>query len=199
MANSTYLTTRKQWTRPQAIVWLDNITPLDNINIDGNEYESFLILSDHNRSEIKFTTERIENRKRMINGGMRSYHIADKLNIAWSWDLLPSRSFNKDPLFNTSGSALATNLIDYTADGGAGGREIVAWYENHPGAFYMMLAYDVLKDNTYNGVSASTQYNQLTSYNQILQVYFSSFDYSVQKRGGTNHDLWNISITLEEA
>lgn len=199
MANLTYLTNRKQWTRPQAIVWLDNITPLDNINIEGNEYESFLILSDHNRSDISFKNDRIENRKRLINGTMRSYHIADKLSISWSWDLLPSRSFNKDPLFNSSGSALAVNLIDYTADGGAGGREIVAWYQNHPGVFYMMLAYDVLKDDTYNGVSASTQYNQLSAYNQIIPVYFSSFDYSVQKRGGTNHDLWNISISLEEA
>lgn len=194
MANLTYLANRKQWTRPQAILWLENITPLDNVQIDGNEYDNFLILSDHNRSEIKFSPQRIENRKRLINGTMRSYHIADKLEISWSWDLLPSRSFSKDPEFNANGIVSASAIVDYTADGGAGGREILSWYENHPGSFYVMLAYD-----TYNNISGSDQYNQLGKYNQIIPVYFSNFEYTVQKRGGTNHDLWNISVTLEEA
>ena len=31
-----------------------------------------------------------------------------------------------------------------------------------------------------------------------LQVYIADFNYSVVKRGGSNHDLWNISVTLEE-
>jgi hypothetical protein len=196
LANSAYLLGRKKWERPQAVIWLDNTTSLDNnINIDGNEYENFLILSDHNRSEIRFSTQRIENRKRMINGTMRSYHIADKLNISWSWDMLPSRSFNADPLFNSSGKvSSASATMDYTADGGAGGREILSWYQNHPGAFYMLLSYD-----TYNGIPNSNQYAQLSKYNQILPVYFSNFEYTIQKRGATNHDMWNISVQLEEA
>lgn len=196
MPNQTYLANRKQYARPQAIVWLENATPLSSsaMIITGTEYTNFLILSDHNRSELSFTAQRIENRKRMINGGMRSYHIADKLNISWSWDFLPSRSFSKDPQFNSSGSAMAIDYVDYTADGGAGGREILKWYQDHPGAFYMLLAYD-----TYNGVTGQDQYSQLGQYNQLLQVYFSGFDYNVQKRGGTNHDLWNVSVQLEEA
>ena len=195
MANLAYLAERKQWARPQAVIWSDSTTSLDNnINIAGNEYENFLILSDHNRSEIRFSCQRIENRKRMINGTMRSYHIADKLNISWSWDMLPSRSFNKDPMFDSSGKVSASATIDYTADGGAGGREILSWYQNHPGAFYMLLSYD-----TYDGIPNTDQYNQLSKYNQIIPVYFSGFDYNVQKRGGTNHDMWNISIQLEEA
>jgi len=38
----------------------------------------------------------------------------------------------------------------------------------------------------------------LNRYNQIIEVYFADFNYSVVKRGATNHDLWNISATLEE-
>jgi hypothetical protein len=196
LANSTYLANRKKYTRPQAIIWLDASTDLGNINITGTEYEDFLILSDHNRSEMSFTTQRIETRQRMINGTMRSYHVADKLQISWSWNNLPSRSFNKSPEFNSLGqiSASGSVPIDYTVDNGAGGRELLDWYENHPGAFYMMLAYD-----KYNGIPGYDQYNQLSMYNQIIPVYFASFEYNVVKRGATNHDLWNVSVQLEEA
>jgi hypothetical protein len=31
-----------------------------------------------------------------------------------------------------------------------------------------------------------------------MEVYFADFNYTVVKRGGANHDLWNISVTLEE-
>jgi hypothetical protein len=196
LANSTYLANRKKYTRPQAIIWLDASTDLGNINITGTEYEDFLILSDHNRSEMSFTTQRIETRQRMINGTMRSYHVADKLQISWSWNNLPSRSFNKSPEFNSLGqiSASGSVPIDYTVDNGAGGRELLDWYENHPGAFYMMLAYD-----KYNSIPGYDQYNQLSMYNQIIPVYFASFEYNVVKRGATNHDLWNVSVQLEEA
>ena len=175
---------------------MDATVNLSNIDISGTEYQDFLILSDHNRSEISFSTQRIENRQRMINGTMRSYHTADKLQISWNWNMLPSRSFNKDPQFNAQGiiSASGSVPIDYTVDGGAGGREILQWYNDHPGAFYMMLSYD-----TYNNVSSQDQYDQLSKYNQVIPVYFASFEYSVVKRGGTNHDLWNISVQLEEA
>ena len=192
MANSIYLANRKKFARPQAIVWLNTQTSL----IDGVEYEDFLVLSDHNRSEINFSSERIENKQRMINGTMRSYHVADKLQISWSWDMLPSRSFNKDPEFNLDGivSASGSTPIDYIADNGAGGREVLKWYQDHPGAFYMMLSYD-----TYSEVPGQNQYTQLSKYNQIIPVYFSSFSYTVIKRGATNHDLWNISVAVEEA
>ena len=196
MANLAYLANRKKYTRPQAVIWMDSTVDLSNIDISGTEYQDFLILSDHSRSDISFATQRIENRQRMINGTMRSYHTADKLQISWSWSMLPSRSFNKDPQFNAQGiiSASGSIPIDYTVDGGAGGREILQWYNDHPGAFYMMLSYD-----TYNNVSNQDQYNQLSKYNQVIPVYFSSFEYSIVNRGATNHDLWNISVELEEA
>lgn len=204
MASTDYI--RGRWAlnglrmRPQAVLWADNFGSVDVSASssfalavpDGDEGDSFVILSDDNRSELSFSCERIENRQRMINGTMRSYHIADKLSISWSWEMLPSRSFNKDPLFDISGNPTAIGLEDYTTDGGAGGVEILNWYENHQGPFWMYLAYD-----KYNNFT-SNKYSYLSQYNQLLQVYFASFEYNVIKRGGTNFDFWNISVTLEE-
>ena len=214
MANASYI--RGRWAtnglrqRPQAILWSDNFGTLDSSTYtnpntgasaslqlavpNGTEFNNFLILSDHNRSELQFNKNRIENRKRMINATMRSYHVADKLEISFSWDNIPSRSFNKDPLFDTNtGLPTAINLEDYTADGGAGGVEILDWYEKHQGSFWMLLSYDKYNEFT------SNEYSYINQYNQLLEVYFSSFDYTVVKRGGSKHDLWNISVSLEEA
>jgi hypothetical protein len=187
--------------RPQAVLWSNNFGSISTGGAsaqfqlavpDGVEGEDFIILSDDNRSELSFNKDRIENRQRMINGSMRSYHVADKLSISWSWDMLPSRSFNKDPLFNNIGKSSASELVQYTSDNGAGGVEILNWYENNQGPFWMYLAYD--KYNEF----PTQKYNYLAQYNQLVQVYFSSFDYTVVKRGGTNFDFWNISLTLEE-
>lgn len=193
MATEAYITGRQKYARPQAILWSDNFgssasTTLQLAVPDGTEYTNFLILSDHGRGELSFGKQRIENRKRMINGTMRSYHVADKLTISIQWDNLPSRSFASDPNFDADGATLE---YEYTVDGGAGGVELLDWYENHNGPFWMLLAYD-----KYNEFSGSREY--LNQYNQLVQVYFSKFDYSVVKRGGTNFDLWNVSVELEE-
>jgi hypothetical protein len=59
----------------------------------------------------------------------------------------------------------------------------------------MFLAYD--KYNNFGKTSESMDH--LVEYNQIVEVYFSNFTYDVVKRGRANHDLWNVSVTLEEA
>jgi hypothetical protein len=58
----------------------------------------------------------------------------------------------------------------------------------------MYLAYD--KYSNFGKDNAA--YGHLAQYNQIVQVYFANFNYSVVKRGGNNFDFWNISVTLEE-
>ena len=107
MATATYMTGRKKWTRPQAILWSDNIGTLtDGLyvpngyeigatvpeNTDESLIDQFLILSDHNRGPMDFKPVRIEQRQRTVNGRMRSYHIADKKTFTVSWTDLPSRS-----------------------------------------------------------------------------------------------------------
>jgi hypothetical protein len=162
---------------------------------DPDLINQFLILSDHNRGELNFTPTRIEQRQRTINGRMRSYHIADKLTMSVSWTNLPSRSYFQDAGFLATGlSPDKKTTGEYTADGGAGGVELLDWYENHTGPFWMFMAYDKYS----NFGKTDADYTHLAQYNQIVQVYIADFNYSVVKRGGANHDLWNISVTLEE-
>jgi hypothetical protein len=195
-----YMGGRKKYARPQAILFSENpgtVTESGKRLPDGYELGSeegsdgsFLILSDHNRGPIGIKVDRIEKRERMINGRMRSYHIADKLSISLSWDLLPSRAFSSSPSFDETGASQSSD--QYTADGGAGGADLLEWYENHVGPFWVFLSYDNPENFSTN------KYGRLAEYSQVVEMYAADFSYSVQKRGATNHDLWNVSITLEE-
>jgi hypothetical protein len=212
------MTGRKKYSRPQGMLWSENPGTLNSgsyipdgyevgaivpSNVNPDLVDQFIILSDHNRQPIDFKTTRIEKRERTINGRMRSYHIADKLTISTSWNLLPSRAYKTSPDFNSSGVSLDKNAsglpfgpdLEFTADGGAGGVEMLSWYENHKGPFWVYLAYD-----RYDNFSEDdeSQYTRLGQYNQLVEMYISSFDYTVVKRGGTNFDFWNINVTLEE-
>ena len=221
MATNGYLSNRKAYNRPQAMLWSNNPGRLDNglYVPDGLEVgqdlegiadttlaDEFLILSDDNRTPLNFSINRIEKRERTINGRMRSYHIADKLSLSTSWNMLPSRSFFYNANFGQDGKSEYKGIfgrpdsqpdIQFTSDGGAGGVEILKWYENHTGPFWVYLAYDKY-DNFDTGSNSEEKYFKLQQYNQIIEMYITDFSYSVEKRGGTNHDLWNISVTLEE-
>ncbi len=218
MATNTYMSGRKKYSRPQAMLFADNPgTKVDGFYIpDGYEIGAytgseantgdFLILSDDNRSEIDFGTTRIEKRERMINGRMRSYHIADKLQISVSWDMLPSRAYDTISHFDINGNAdmQATvsrpKPLEFTSDGGAGGVELLNWYENHKGSFWVYLAYDKYTNFQDTDLSeADNRFNNINKYNEIVEVFFSDFNYSVVKRSGLNFDFWNVSLTLEEA
>lgn len=190
MTTDTYMIGRKKYARPQALLLADNPGSIQNgiIVPDGTEFTDFIVLSDHNRQDISIDTQRLETRERTINGRMRSFHIADKLSITCGWDLLPSRAFANAPTFNTSGK---TSQYAYTADGGAGGVDLLDWYENNKGSFWLYLSYD-----KYNNLN--NERNRLSEYSQVVEVFFAGFDYSVQQRGLDSHDFWNISMTLEE-
>ncbi len=209
MAELAYMDGRKQYARPQAMLWADNpgglfrqTNPLTGLQEDfflplGDEVNSetgngdFLILSDDNRSPISIQPTRIETKRRMINGRMRSFHIADKNTISVSWDMLPSRSFSGNPQFDENGKPLPS-LTQHTSDGGAGGVEMLEWYKNHQGSFWVYLAYDNYKNFSTN------EYDNLGKYNQIIEVFFADFKYNVVKRGGSNFDFWNVELSLEE-
>lgn len=215
MASSSYMTGRKRYQRPQGILWSNNAGTLSNGLYVPNGYEvgtdvpigtaqslidQFIVLSDHNRSEMQFTNQRIEQRQRTINGRMRSYHIADKVSFSVAWQNLPSRAYHQTALFDdqTGVSPYKGDTNEYTADGGAGGVEILKWYQEHQGPFWMYLAYDRYDNFGPTEENSEAAYGHLNQYNEIIEVYFSSFDYSVIKRGQGNFDLWNISVTLEE-
>jgi hypothetical protein len=201
MADIEYMSGRKKYARPQAVLFSENpgtITESGKRLPDGYEVGaaegsdgSFLILSDDNREPVSMSIERIETRERMINGRMRSYHIADKLQLSLSWSMIPSRAFSSSPSFQDNGTSSATSK--YTSDGGAGGADLLKWYEDHPGSFWVFLSYD--KPDNFS----TNKYGRLAEYSQVIEMFVSDFSYSIQKRGATNHDFWDVSITLEEA
>lgn len=203
MATSTYMNNRKKWSRPQALLFSDNPGTLDSgfYIPTGEEFEDFVIVSDHNRDTLSISKQRIENRQRMVNGTMRSYHIADKINLSTSWSRLPSRAFSSSPTFVEGVLQQEPQYVDvgpppegflgldpkeYTADGGAGGADLMEWYDNHPGPFWVFLSYDKFGEGNLN------------RYTQVLKMFFAAFDYDVEKRGQDLHDMWNISMSLEE-
>jgi hypothetical protein len=229
LADKDYMDGRQQYKsgRPQAVIWADKepsvqdnrLTPVgyevgantSNVSPSDLANNRFLILSDHNRGELSMTIERIEQKRRMVNGTMRSYHVADKTSISIEWDMLPSRSFKNYPAFDELGKPNLETLNDrgeplvpsgslygadqkYTVDGGAGGVELLDWYETHKGPFWVMLSYD--KYNVFQG--SGSERLKLAQYSQRLEMYISSFNYSVVKRGGGNFDMWNVSVQLEE-
>jgi hypothetical protein len=86
------------------------------IMLDGNK------LSEHNRSEVSVEVERIGTDKRMANGSMRRYVVADKRTFSMSWNNLPHTSA-------------------YTVDGFWGGKEIETFYNKNVGSFPLRVTY----------------------------------------------------------
>lgn len=213
MATSAYMAARRSYlygaTRPQAILFSDHPGTLQSGSYipTGNEWEDFIILTDGNRAEISMSQQRIESRQRMVNGNMRSYWTADKLSLSTSWTRIPSRAFSEDVTFDPATGQIVqspSTYSMYTVDGGAGGVDILSWYETHPGPFWVFLGYDKFR------INGSENYNRLSGYNQVLKMYFSSFNYNIEKRGGTStgnmwtnnkeigFDFWNVDLSLEE-
>lgn len=197
---------RKKYNRPSGMLWSENSGTLINglyipygLEVgadatdepDTNLVDQFLMLTDDNRTPLDFSDERIEKRERMINGRMRSYHTADKMKLSTSWSMIPSRSHADVPAFDPATGL--SPIKSYTTDGGAGGADMLEWYDGHKGSFWVFLAYD--RKGIFKGTEAP--YDHLQQYNQLVEMFISSFSYSVEKRG-TKFDYWNVSVTLEE-
>jgi hypothetical protein len=79
-------------------------------------------ITDHNRSEVSISSERIEKKQRMADGTLRKYVVADKNTYTVSWDDLPHSS-------------------TYTVDGFWGADEISSFYESTIGDFDLEITY----------------------------------------------------------
>ena len=209
MATQQYMNNRKRYSRPQAVLFADNAPVFLNGVARPPGFElsseygatdisenSFIILSDHNRAPINISSNRFENRQRMVNAQMRSFYVSEKRTIELGWERLPSRAYALNPDFSQSTgiSDLTKTTDEYTADGGAGGAEILAWYQTHRVPFWVYLSYDNFASSGYE----DTDYGKLANYTDFYFMYITSFNYSIEKRGADNFDMWNVSITLEE-
>lgn len=217
MTDLTYIQNRKRYTRPQGLLFANSPGTVESgfyvpegdefgvTNIDTGEYLSpeWMVLTDNNRKEISMSFERIEQRKRMVNGRTRSVHIADKLKLSTSWDMIPSRAFYgpQTAAISQAGDDRGNENYDgisranrFTTDGGAGGADMLRWYKEHPGTFWVFIAYD----NFHNYDTEVDPWENLNRYNERVEMYISDFSHNVMKRGGL-FDFWNVSLSLEEA
>jgi hypothetical protein len=173
------MTLGKTWYRPSLMV-LTETEPVDGGSEGtytiGNPYADYIVLSDDNRSDLTVAIDRIEYKKRMINGRMRSYHVTDKKTFSVSWNEFPSAS------------AIVSEAKTPVA-GIAGGKDMLKWHQDHPDSFWMMLVYD-----TPNPERASDALRYRVEW---YNVFFESFDYNVVTRGSL-FDHWNVSMSLVE-
>lgn len=79
-------------------------------------------ITDHNRSELQISSERIEKKQRMANGTMRKYVVADKNTFSVSWRELP-------------------HSASFTVDGYWGANEMFTFYSSTIGAFDLEITY----------------------------------------------------------
>jgi len=116
---------------------------------DGNK------VTDHNRSDLSVSVERIENSKRMANGRMRKYVVADKHTFSVSWEELPNKS-------------------TWTVDGFWGGSDIEEFYLDNAGEFLLQIT---------NGDGAINNFNVVfTEFNKKISKRgeYDLWDVSVQ-------------------
>lgn len=173
---------QKVWSRPALIIFskekpIPVTASIGQYDIGSAAGTDYIYLTDDNRSPLDISINRIEFKKRMINGRMRSYHVADKKTFSVSWENLPSSMYQ-----------ISEYKFQQSPTGWAGGKQIVSWHDDHTESFYLTLVYDQP-----NGTPNVPINYELEIYN----VFFDEFSYTVSKRG-QNHDLWNISLTLVE-
>jgi hypothetical protein len=177
-------TLQKVWTRPALMIFTESQPIAVNAAIGQYDLGSaaatppnFLYLTDDSRSELQISIDRIEFKKRMINGRMRSYHVADKKSFSVNWKDLPSVK-----------TEISESQFQANPSGWASCQEMLLWHKNHSDSFYLTLVYDT----PLAAAEIPLKYS-LETYN----VFFEDFSYVVKKRGPL-HDLWDISMTLVE-
>lgn len=111
-------------------------------------------VTEHNRSEFNISPERIETQKRMSNGTLRKFFIADKKSFTVSWDMLPS--------YRT-----------LTVDGAWGAEDLKSFYESSEGRSSFKIRINYAKTGT----------NQESSGYEEYTVVFTNCNFSVVKRG----------------
>ena len=142
---------------------------LITINSDEWNNGADFVLSDAGRAPVEITMQRIGYSQRMANGRMRTKWIADKQNVQLTWNLLASRQAGVPDNF-----ASATDLKDF--------------YDSVQGSFTVTMYAD---DGYGSAIDATGDF-------VTFAAFLTDFSYSIEKRGKA-FDLWNVSMTLEEA
>lgn len=123
------------------------------------------MVSEHNRSALELTPERIERVVRTSNGTLRKNHIADKKKFQLSWEMLPS--------YRT-----------LTVDGGWGAEDLRSFYDSVDGRQSFNIRINLAKNGS----------DQTSSGYESYTVVISSFNASVVKRGLQPHWNVSLSL-----
>lgn len=129
--------------------WTDN--PIMEWSTDGGA--TWTKISDHGRSPLSVSVERIENKQRMANGTLRRYVVSKKRSWSTSWENLPDKN------------------VAFLANGQAG-----SWMENFhntvDGSFHMRVR---------AGSDRDTSITELDG--EVYEVMITEFSKEIIKRG----------------
>jgi hypothetical protein len=122
-------------------------------------------ITEHNRSALELSPERIEKVVRTSNGTLRKNHIADKKKFQMSWEMLPS--------YRT-----------LTVDGGWGAEDLRSFYFGDEGNQSFNIRINLAKAGA----------DQSTSGFEAYTVIISSCNFTVVKRGLQPHWNVSLSL-----
>jgi len=115
-------------------------------------------VSEHNRSPLEISIERLESITRTSNGTLRKNHIADKRSFSTSWEMLPS-------------------YRSLTVDGGWGAEDLREFYLSDDGKKTFNIRINLAKTGS----------DQSSSGYESYTVSLSNCSFSVLKRGLQPH------------
>lgn len=122
-------------------------------------------VTEHNRSQFDINPQRYENVKRMANGTLRKYYVADKQNFSLSWDMLPS--------YRT-----------LTVDGAWGAEDLRSFYNSAAGQGIFKIRVNIAKDGS----------NQESSGYEEYTVNITNASFVIIKRGIQPHWNVSLSM-----
>lgn len=111
-------------------------------------------VTEHNRTDLAISIDRIEKVERTSNGTLRKNYVTDKRKFSTSWSMLPS--------YRT-----------LTVDGGWGAEDLRTFYLSDDGKQSFKIRINLAKTGTDQSSSGYEEYN----------VVFSSCSFTVVKRG----------------
>lgn len=146
------------------------------VSINGSTWYK---LTDHNRSEIQVSAEIIESAKRMANGKMRKYVIAQKTKIATSWSYVPSKS-------------------ELTVDLNKSSAWLDAFYEANVGVpiYVKLISSEIDPSPTKGSIPSDLNYKTSLTGSQVFQMFMTDYSSTIIHRTvDSDYATMNIEFT----
>lgn len=145
-----------------SIIWIE---ATDALATPPGTVKTWNKITEHNRSGLELSPERIEKIVRTANGTLRKNHIADKKKFQLSWEMLPS--------YRT-----------LTIDGGWGAEDLRTFYYSDEGKQSFNIRINLAKTGLDQSSSGFESYN----------VIISGANFTVVKRGLQPHWNVSLSL-----